>query len=291
LQRCTGTYRFDYEAWCFDRATFESFFERLVQYGQAIILSGDVHYSFSAGMSYWDARAGTGAAERRARFVQLCASSFKNSIDVTMTIGDNYVPLSWMALWSHSWLGWNQPGTYIREINSKRVLAEAVLGAISLVPTWPPPPWPLRYGQLATIVNVLVGYPLRVKGRPAMHRLIAGDRIIDTQPPPEWRYRINFIEDQRTERGIPPTPVSTTTAVLRARNHGVFPRQANRTVVGRDNMGKVTFRWNPGGEQEVIHTLYYNLPEVGDRFGPFTQHVIPCNIPSIDDPNDPRPGD
>jgi hypothetical protein len=279
LRRYQGPSEPDYEAWVFDRTTFEGFFQRLVQYGQVVILSGDVHYGFSAAMSYWDARAGTGAAVRRARFVQLCASSFKNQDTKTRLVGDNYVPLSWAVLWSHSWLGWNQPGEYISRINAWRLVLAAVTafaGVLSAI-------------TLATLLTGLPRERLRVEGQPAMHRLKAGDQIVSSASAPQWRYRIDFVADQRTNatRGIPSPTITSMfeSGVASALAHGALVSQANRTVIGRDNLGIVTFNWDPAGQQEVRQMVYYNLPDVNATdFRPFTQHVLACNIPPVGDP-------
>ena len=61
------------ETWAMDPPTFEALLKRLEPYQKVVLLSGDVHYSASAEMSYWK-----GTATRPARFVQFTSSGFKN---------------------------------------------------------------------------------------------------------------------------------------------------------------------------------------------------------------------
>ncbi len=273
----------DYEAWSFDRGSLERLIERLGQYGQALILSGDVHYAFSASMSYWDERAGSGASAHRARFVQLTASSFKNSDLKTNLIGNNYIPINLLFLGTHSWLGWNTPGEHVEVINVRQMLM-SILGTLPAGAT------------LATLTPLITGLMRqrirvnRVDGGPAMYRLGAGDRIL-TGHDPNWRYQIRFVDDTRSEsaRGITGAaiPPSLPAAIALATVHLVTVSNAGRSVVGKDNLGLVKFNWT-GASQQVVHQLYYSLPAISGDFRPYTEHPLDFKIPAA---GDPRPGD
>jgi len=284
LTHVWGTADTDYEAWSFDRGAFERFFQRLGQYNQALILSGDVHYAFSAGMSYWDEHSGGGASPNRSRFVQLTASSFKNSDTKTLLVGNNYIPINLLFLGNHSWLGWDSPGEHVETINVRQMLINTILG--------------LPAGAtLATLLPLIAALPRqrvrvnRMHGGPAMRRLEAGDRIRAGHDP-QWRYRIEFMDDGRNDsaRGIPPAAISPSLplAIALATVHAVAVSNAGRSVVGKDNLGLVKFNWT-GANQQVIHQLFYNLPIVSSSdFRPYTEHMINFQIPAA---GDPRPGE
>ncbi|MEZ5042476.1 MAG: hypothetical protein R2828_21425 [Saprospiraceae bacterium] len=69
-----GLLEFDYEAWGFQTAAFEGLLDRLNTYEKVILLSGDVHYGFSAYLDYWKGS----AASPSSRIIQLTASACKN---------------------------------------------------------------------------------------------------------------------------------------------------------------------------------------------------------------------
>jgi hypothetical protein len=66
----------DPESWSFDPYAMEYLLERLAGHEQIIFLSGDVHYSLSAELNYWQKT--DKGMKPKARFVQLTASAFKN---------------------------------------------------------------------------------------------------------------------------------------------------------------------------------------------------------------------
>ena len=61
------------EAWVHDPLTLEALLKRLAVYRKVIVLSGDVHYAYSGGASYWRKRDATPA-----RFAQFTSSGLKN---------------------------------------------------------------------------------------------------------------------------------------------------------------------------------------------------------------------
>jgi hypothetical protein len=72
-----GRVAHDPEPWGFRPATFEAMLARLNSRNRVIFFSGDVHYSFSSHMNYWQIDPATGLAKTASRFVQLTASSFR----------------------------------------------------------------------------------------------------------------------------------------------------------------------------------------------------------------------
>jgi hypothetical protein len=104
----------DYEAWSLNPRGFEELLERLAGYGRVLILSGDVHYSFTASVQYWDHR--PARPRRRAAFAQLCSSSLKNEI-----VGTHIVAR--LRVSDADLVGWEEPGRHIRRGEGNRYVA------------------------------------------------------------------------------------------------------------------------------------------------------------------------
>lgn len=66
----------DFEAWGYHEGAFQEVIRRLSGYGQVVVLSGDVHYSYSNYTHYWNDRVGQVA---KATIAQLCSSAAKNN--------------------------------------------------------------------------------------------------------------------------------------------------------------------------------------------------------------------
>ncbi|HHG86190.1 MAG TPA: hypothetical protein ENJ82_15680, partial [Bacteroidetes bacterium] len=66
----------DLEAWKFDGKALERLLQRLSEYERVVVLSGDVHYAFSAYLQYWNNRE---PLEKRSVLAQLTSSSIKNA--------------------------------------------------------------------------------------------------------------------------------------------------------------------------------------------------------------------
>ena len=73
LPEITGYMAWDMEAWAMDTERFETLLARLQPMKKVVILSGDVHYTFSAEMDYWKKGVSTPT-----RIVQLTSSAIKN---------------------------------------------------------------------------------------------------------------------------------------------------------------------------------------------------------------------
>ena len=84
----SGMYTNDLEAWTFNSAAYESFIHHIASYGRVVCLSGDVHYSFSVSVKYWNER---DSGKSRAAIAQLCCSSLKNSDSNTLSTNSWYL--------------------------------------------------------------------------------------------------------------------------------------------------------------------------------------------------------
>jgi hypothetical protein len=77
--RLTGAFVTDIEAWSFNPAAFEALLARLQPHHQVLILSGDVHFGFTATMDYWKQ-----GEPKPTRIVQAVASAFQNENSPTL---------------------------------------------------------------------------------------------------------------------------------------------------------------------------------------------------------------
>ncbi len=107
LRQMTGTHPDAIEAWAFDVVTFEHLLERLEPYQQVVLLSGDVHNSAGAAMSYW-----RGAAVRPARIVQFTSSGFKNVMPTMIIAVDRSAAFAQQMVRANlgtERIGWDRP--------------------------------------------------------------------------------------------------------------------------------------------------------------------------------------
>jgi hypothetical protein len=268
----------DFEAWSFNPRCLEAVLRELAKAERVLILSGDVHYGFAATLDYWDERDKRRPAQT-ARLVQLTASGTKNETFLTRTLGG--ASFAQQRAGFDQWWRWHA------------ALALTLLGAgLTVLPTdhsvlgWETRgPW-LRWE----------GHPLTPRGDPPLEPVpsTTADAIA---VPPDWRYRIRFQVDRRDDgerrpQGAPATPPIP---------QGVGPEQAYRLalvqrsrqrwsqmrrIVGRNNLGDVTFIWSDA-ERWVRQALWFTFdPNVLAQPGPYTVHDIRFAAPG---PNDPKP--
>lgn len=72
----------DMEAWGFNIPALEDLLDRMAAYKRVVLLSGDIHYGYSAMLDYWKGA----TKEGHARFIQLVASSFKQAWPLNPTV-------------------------------------------------------------------------------------------------------------------------------------------------------------------------------------------------------------
>jgi len=113
--RITGYKEFDMEAWSIDTACFEALLARLHEFGKVVLLSGDVHYGFSAELDYWKRGDATPS-----RIVQFTASALKNQWgDVPKRALETATVQRLMhgAFYPMQRLGWNNPIDLVGRVN------------------------------------------------------------------------------------------------------------------------------------------------------------------------------
>ncbi len=113
IRSLAGPYLFDFEPWSGSESGFEQFLrEAAARYGSPrhpiVILSGDVHYSYTMDMHYWS-HSGVGA-----HFIQCTSSAAKNA-----TVGGGgFLMRAWFTESVDDFLraGWQNPGASIRHV-------------------------------------------------------------------------------------------------------------------------------------------------------------------------------
>jgi hypothetical protein len=268
----------DGEAWGHQSAAFEKFIARLVTAGppgsdgvrrrRAILLSGDVHYAFTASLSYRAAKPFSAPAGRaEGVLAQLVSSSLHNQESgKTVQLHNHGILAGIVGGLDEERAGWENPGG----------------GSLKVGEEWVP-----RGDRDQRVEHF-------VRGHPAVVTLDDG-RSIGT---PEWRYDIKFFRHTDADAPAPrpgaPVPVAyplqdraqaIAQYVAAADNHdGYRGRWGNgKDIVGVNNLGEVQLRWPAGDEKAVVHTLWWRLSTT-PAAAPLTRCVVPLKIGQVDDP-------
>ncbi|HEX6685141.1 MAG TPA: hypothetical protein VF062_20290 [Candidatus Limnocylindrales bacterium] len=236
----------DFEFWRAARDGYEKVLERLAPLRRVLILSGDLHYGFSAWVNYWNRRSGSMVPSI---LVQLVSSPLKNVGDAGAYMTNRRLPDPKASM------GWNTPGVHIEHAQDPNNTG----------------PTTLR---------------LHIEGTPPVfdfgHSLGGVERVLT---PGDWSYRIHFAQDARPEgeRGIPaagPLPSQPFERLgqqhERRRDWG-----AHRIVVGKDHLATISFSW--GASKSVNHEFWY-VPSDPDQqlLFPYTRHTLSMELPPID---------
>jgi hypothetical protein len=256
LRGMVGTNPDAIEAWAFDAVTFEAFLKRLEPYKRVVLLSGDVHYSASAEMSYWK-----GTAQQPTRFAQFTSSGFKNVMPVYIRAVDRSLGFAQQmvrSLTAIERLGWDRP-------QENLILLPSGASEHDLVPV-------MRARLKRTPVMVPTwGWPDKNKEG---ERDPAKASRLNAAFPPDWRWRAKGILDKRpdAERPAPerPTPLDLAAidaklkspqaieaySAIAARHQDALSRLKNaRQILFRSNFGLVRFE-KKGDALDAIHEVY-----------------------------------
>ena len=237
-----GSASADYEAWLFNRYTFEALLENLAQHERVLILSGDVHYGFSNSIQYWDERTTT---VRRAAFAQLCSSAQKNEDTLTNTIANRFLGPNFVS----EYLGWTTPGGHImRTLGGSMPIGTLYVRGTPAVHRMgtgdraaTPPKWRYRIifakdnrsesTRLSPAATGIRGTAQQQAGR--QHR-------------------------RRTDWG------------------------AHRTVVGKDNLAEIRFEWTAQLQKAKHNLWYVPAgdPEDNSLLLPYTEHEVYLTVPT-----------
>jgi hypothetical protein len=256
LRGMLGTNPDAIEAWTFDAITFEAFLKRLEPYKRVVLLSGDVHYSASAEMSYWK-----GSATQPTRLAQFTSSGFKNVMPSYIRAVDRSLGFAQQMVRSLAVIeriGWDRP-------QDNLVLLPPGADEHDLVPM-------MRARLRATPVMVPTwGWP--DKNKEGETDASKASRL-NPAFPPDWRWRAKGIPDKRpdAERPSPvrPTPLDLAAIdaklkspqaieaypLIAARHQDALSRLKNaRQILFRSNFGLVRFE-KKGDALDAIHEVY-----------------------------------
>jgi hypothetical protein len=274
----TAAWGYDTEAWGLQIPAFERLLAALAlrgdpsQKNQIIILSGDVHYSFSSRLQYSATRPFEHQQSVNTEMIitQFTSSSFKNEASgfggSHSLHNAGFFPVeSINNLPSSEILGWSNPSSKELEIG-------------------------LSYTFIDDTVQII---PWRLKGNPAMADLIderSWFRALEVRRKPEWWYRIDFLlaeyeQVEVAEQKHPPASISyllplpgqdrtkaLETYLSIAKNHREYRNQwgSGKEIVGVNNIGEITFEL-VNGREIVIQTLWWRLKswEEGKLLDPF----------------------
>jgi hypothetical protein len=261
-----AAWAFDPEAWGLEETALERFFSRLAlralpnQQSRVLLLSGDVHYSFTARLQYSATRPFQSSKNVTTQLVvaQFTSSSLKNE---AKGFGG-----------SHS-------------LHTKGFVPVKIL---NYLPTAEVLGWEnkegkeLEVGVSYTLVNQTVqSLPWRLKGSPAKVDLVQERdcyRVLQITRQPEWWYRIDFllaksegITNQEISRlgkfdsvkaPLPgqdrKQPLIQYLAMARNSRDYIGKKGQGKQVVGLNNIGEITFEF-VDGKEIAVQTLWWRL--------------------------------
>jgi hypothetical protein len=256
--------------------------------GQAVFLSGDVHFSFASRLAFWAEvqRLGDKSGHQKkvkAVFAQLVASSLKNEKDATRGLqrdGYNYTPAPWMQhiTWSSApagYVGWNiQSGSQ-------------TVGKL-------PASW------------IQSGHKFKATAeQPTLVAPLAVGNDVELTIKPHYRYRLDYLATVANGQTVPAAPsippptvgdpkgaaqsfAKATRAHLDVINAGAKQLE----VIGQNNLSEITFVWQRANGSAASSV---NDPQAINKF---VRHTVRWQPPGsnpmwarydvslwIDDPN------
>ncbi len=265
----TAAWGFDPEAWGLQETASERFIAQLALRGLSaenncvVVLSGDVHYSFTARLQY-SATCPFGNTENiPTKFVlaQFTCSSFKNEVSgfggSHSLHSKGFIPFKFVNhIPSSEILGWSNPGESELDIGNIYTILDHNMECT---------PWKLK-GKNPVTINL------------AQERSLFKELEIIKKP--EWCYSVKFLLAQSDEihntnteiahhvksnTVIAPLPGEKRKPYLKqylamAKNHRdyLFGRGEGKEVVGLNNIGEISFNFNEG-KAIATQTLWWRL--------------------------------
>lgn len=276
----------DNEAWSAHRVAFEDLLRRLSGFGRVVILSGDVHYAFSAQMAYFPNLPNAPPA----RIVQFCSSALRNEGGDTRKLGE----LGFDGLQATSgWIGFDRDLTALAA-DLKRGLDSRILGA-GVDPALAADASRLFF---RVEMNDRLKRPAVIPSAYYIDSTVFG-KVRDLARDPtdgrdlaDWRYSIAYLRDLRAES----SRTNDWLALSSALGIGPGPTHrdrlfvgSERSIVGQNNIGVVRFSASVAGGtiDRVTHRLYWQVVAgtAGQttRIVMFTEHPAKLSIPGADE--------
>ena len=261
----TGNEGRDVEGWGMDEDTLETMIQRLGTYTKAIILSGDVHFSSSLALDFWNGADPTVDS----RIVQLTSSGSRNIAPGNLRAAIRAARFSQQLLRGIPFerLAWKQ----------KAPIVVPSGGKIS----------PARRSRMRRTPSLLpaTGWP-------------AGTTV-PADKPPDWRWRLTGLRDDtpraqtvRPDRQPPELPDFNPSAAMESYNQiaakhvelALSTTELLRLLVFRTNIGVVRFE-TVGAEQFVVHELWSTDGPNSTEGAPMTRHQTSLTaVPTLDPP-------
>ncbi len=248
-----GAEEWDIEGWGANEPAFHQLLRRLATYPRVVVLSGDVHFASSLVCDVW----AKGDDTVDSRILQCTASASKNEPEPTMR-------------------------AVLRGSRSaQRLLQGRAVERLG---------WDGDHGiVLPQGAHISPGRRGRLRHKPAY--LPAGGwpggTQLDGAKPPDVRYRISVLRDERASRGVgaPAPPVAlppwnpgdpiAAYALIAAAHAALVTDETDlvRLMVFRSNVGTVSFEPSGGAEHRVTHAVTSPVGD-GTTGSPFTHHTV-----------------
>ena len=282
----------DTEAWGLQPLAYELLLSMLAQrlpqinatghrQGYVVFLSGDVHYGYAARLQYWATHPCNAPQPLTAEMVvaQSTASSLKNE-----TSG---MEATTHALHTRGF----EPTIFDTPEGNELPRPREVVGRNNptgtrqVVITAKPP------GQMPRSQSLTHHHPLLVLLHAAKEHAFTIE-VNDPRHLPDWRYRIDFILAENEVRApapfapqvVPAPPPGDRKKAMASylagsANHSeVTHKWGNgKEIVGVNNIGEITFHWQPGDAKAVVQDLWWRLQQRQAPF-PLSKAIVPLSF-------------
>jgi hypothetical protein len=276
-----GVLEYDVEGWTSTERAFQQLLAKLAtrpigvqeqapRRRRVVILSGDVHHGFGMRLQYWASKPyEAGSMETQAVFAMLTASAFKNQDILTWLLhhlGYDNMLFALNLREYFNYFGWENAA------KAKDKVGEVVTD------TGGASPWNLS-GQTPEVSSLeairhRAGLPLN------------GSVRFQTQP--EWRYHVEYL-NSIVPGGAPTKRIDGQGPSAHAEGHKqhrqcVEADGAGMQIVGRNNIGEITFAFNDGDPRvRVGQRLWWREPESGPAASR-TFHLVSLDFADGPDP-------
>lgn len=259
------------DAWNFHQAAFTKLLEILGQQrDRVVILSGDIHYSGTVRLNYW-----LRSQDCSSVMAQLTCSALKNA-EWTTNLVHTKIKSVFLEQPEY-WTGWQKPPQLVE---------------IAVTPNR------VRMREAEVPEQGSVWRQLRTARGNRTWQLALKDR----QSLPDWQYQIEWVKRQKAQL-VPCRKRTVWPAFSQGRMLAVWQKairlgswlwhnrwlQEGEEVIGRNNLGIVTFQWLPEDEDKaVVQEIYWHPPwnptrTVKSRFVVSLRRDSPLPLPVVED--------
>lgn len=232
----------DFEAWSFYPACFHYVLKELSKYGHVALLSGDVHYSFSFAIQYWNSMV---TPARKASIIQLTSSSLSNCEFKSQLISGHI----------SSFITFTPPMEILLALKTEYVGWENV-------PSFPP--------------LVIAIDPFLPPKTPLYVVTFKKDYLLTKEP--DFQYRVSVAYDERlpSDRGMDARTFTQEEKLLMlaSSQQVLLTDGTQRVVVGKDSIGQILFRWGPHEwNRNIEHYIWQQSVPSSGVAKAFTRHI------------------